>query len=66
MYYGGGCQDSRDQLREFAERTGIPYVSTLMGLGVLPTHADNSLGMLGMHGTYYANYAVDQVRDPTG
>ena len=37
-----------------------------MGLGVLPTHADNSLGMLGMHGTYYANYAVDQVRDPTG
>ena len=52
--------DARDELREFARRTGIPYVSTLMGLGILPTHDDMSLGMLGMHGTYYANYAVDQ------
>ena len=60
IYYGGGCQDSRDELREFARRTGIPYTSTLMGLGVLPTHEGESLGMLGMHGTYYANYAIDQ------
>lgn len=53
--------DSRDELREFAQRTNIPYASTLMGLGVLPTHdeANMSLGMLGMHGTVYANYAID-------
>ena len=61
IYCGGGCLDSRDELREFAQRTNIPYASTLMGLGVLPTHdeANMSLGMLGMHGTVYANYAID-------
>jgi acetolactate synthase-1/2/3 large subunit len=52
--------DARDEVREFARKTGIPYTQTLMGLGVLPTHADQSLGMLGMHGTVYANYSVDQ------
>lgn len=63
IYCGGGCLDSRDELREFSKKTGIPYASTLMGLGTLPTHdaedANLSLGMLGMHGTVYANYAID-------
>jgi len=60
IYYGGGCQESRDELREFAYKTGIPIASTLMGLGVFPTDDPQCLQMLGMHGTVYANYAVDQ------
>ncbi|MEW5316010.1 MAG: hypothetical protein WDW38_007403 [Sanguina aurantia] len=59
IYYGGGCQDARDELREFARKTGIPITSTLMGLGVFPTNDPQALAMLGMHGTFYANYAVD-------
>ncbi len=127
IYYGGGCQDSRDELREFARKLNIPITSTLMvrllpvglscgqnarklrtcplsgpkqsrlyvhetpaftftrhqifhetpafwgwaltglcmhtcmqGLGVFPTDDKQSLQMLGMHGTVYANYAIDQ------
>ncbi|GIL77942.1 hypothetical protein Vretimale_6526 [Volvox reticuliferus] len=60
IYYGGGCLDSRDELREFAARTGIPLASTFMGLGVVPAENPNHLQMLGMHGTVAANYAVDQ------
>eukprot|EP00798_Chlamydomonas_sp_ICE-L_P018624 gene18624-25139_t len=59
IYYGGGCSDARDELREFHRRTGIPITSTLMGLGTFPTNEEASLSMLGMHGTYYANYAID-------
>lgn len=40
IYYGGGCLDARDELREFARKTGIPYTATLMGLGTLPTEHD--------------------------
>ncbi|EFJ51706.1 hypothetical protein VOLCADRAFT_73117 [Volvox carteri f. nagariensis] len=60
IYYGGGCLDARDELREFAARTGIPLASTFMGLGVVPAEDPNHLQMLGMHGTVAANYAVDQ------
>lgn len=57
---GGGVISSgaHKELRELAEYTEVPVTMTLMGLGSFPgTHA-LSLGMLGMHGTYYANKAV--------
>ena len=47
-----------EQLKIFAERTGIPVTMTLMGLGAFPGTHDQSLHMLGMHGTEFANYAV--------
>jgi acetolactate synthase-1/2/3 large subunit len=47
-------------LKRFVELTGVPVASTLMGLGSYPTSDENSLQMLGMHGTVYANYAVDK------
>ncbi|CAH1423172.1 unnamed protein product [Lactuca virosa] len=60
LYTGGGCLDSSVELRRFVELTGIPVASTLMGLGAFPASDDLSLQMLGMHGTVYANYAVDK------
>ncbi|GAB2289697.1 Agglutinin-like protein 1 precursor [Dionaea muscipula] len=60
LYVGGGCLNSSEELRKFVELTGIPVASTLMGLGSYPCSADLSLQMLGMHGTVYANYAVDK------
>ncbi|XP_027363599.1 acetolactate synthase 3, chloroplastic-like [Abrus precatorius] len=60
LYVGGGCLNSSEELRRFVEHTGVPVASTLMGLGAYPTADENSLQMLGMHGTVYANYAVDR------
>ncbi|KAK7302251.1 hypothetical protein RJT34_13136 [Clitoria ternatea] len=60
LYVGGGCLNSSDELRRFVDLTGIPVASTLMGLGAYPVAAQHSLQMLGMHGTVYANYAVDK------
>ncbi|XP_062027188.1 acetolactate synthase 2, chloroplastic-like [Rosa rugosa] len=62
LYVGGGCLNSSEELRRFVELTGIPVTSTLMGLGTYPSsdEDDLSLQMLGMHGTVYANYAVDK------
>ncbi|KAL2515125.1 Acetolactate synthase [Forsythia ovata] len=61
LYVGGGCLNSSEELRKFVELTGIPVASTLMGLGSYPcSDEDFSLQMLGMHGTVYANYAVDK------
>ncbi|KAL1301354.1 hypothetical protein AAHE18_18G246800 [Arachis hypogaea] len=60
LYVGGGCLNCSEELRRFVEITGIPVASTLMGLGVYPVGGDDSLQMLGMHGTVYANYAVDK------
>ncbi|CAL0309352.1 unnamed protein product [Lupinus luteus] len=60
LYVGGGSLDSSKELRKFVELTGIPVASTLMGLGSYPVGDDKSLQMLGMHGTVYANYAVDK------
>ncbi|MFP4976691.1 biosynthetic-type acetolactate synthase large subunit [Paenibacillus sp. CN-4] len=59
---GGGCMagDGPELLREFAEQTGIPVVSTLMGLGAFPAGHPQYLGMLGMHGTIAANRSVQQ------
>nr|AGG79411.1 acetolactate synthase [Sagittaria trifolia]BAF57909.1 acetolactate synthase [Sagittaria trifolia] len=59
LYTGGGSLNASDELRRFVELTGVPVASTLMGLGSFPTSSDLSLKMLGMHGTVYANYAVE-------
>jgi len=57
---GGGVisSDASKELREFAEMTNLPVTMTMMGLGGFPGSHKLSLGMLGMHGTYYANKAV--------
>ncbi|KAI8475274.1 MAG: acetolactate synthase [Monoraphidium minutum] len=60
VYMGGGTLDAAPELREFVARTGIPVASTLMGLGTFPGTDPLALQMLGMHGTVYANYSVDQ------
>jgi len=60
LYVGGGVIASRAtvELKEFAERYRIPIVTTLMGLGAIPASHEMNVGMLGMHGTACANYAV--------
>ncbi|MCX8030377.1 MAG: biosynthetic-type acetolactate synthase large subunit [Thermodesulfovibrionales bacterium] len=57
---GGGCilSNASEELREFVELTNIPVTMTLMGLGSFSGEHPLSLGMLGMHGTYYANKSV--------
>lgn len=59
LYVDGGCLNASKELHEFVKFTGIPVASTLMGLGAFSTSHELSLQMLGMHGTVYANYAVD-------
>ena len=62
FYTGGGVINSGDKatqlLREFADATGFPVTSTLMGLGAYPASGKGWLGMLGMHGLYEANLAM--------
>ncbi|KOO02341.1 acetolactate synthase 3 large subunit [Vibrio nereis] len=60
LYVGGGAVISQadDHLLKLAEDLNLPVVSTLMGLGAFPGTHKNSLGMLGMHGTYEANMAM--------
>ena len=48
------------ELKDLAETTGIPVITTLLGLGGFPGNHSQNLGMLGMHGMYWANIAVDQ------
>ena len=48
------------QLRGLAETTGIPVITTLLGLSSFPSGHPLNLGMLGMHGMYWANIAVDE------
>ncbi|MBI5695983.1 MAG: biosynthetic-type acetolactate synthase large subunit [Nitrospirae bacterium] len=57
---GGGVITSgaADELKELAEATKVPVTLTMMGLGGFPGNHKLCLGMLGMHGTYYANMAV--------
>jgi acetolactate synthase I/II/III large subunit len=61
IYAGGGVITSgaHEELRELAELTGFPVTMTLMGLGCFPGTHPLSLGMLGMHGTFRANMAVN-------
>ena len=60
IFLGGGVtlSDMSTELNEILEKTGIPVVSSLMGLGCVPDRYDGHLGMLGMHGTYAANMAT--------
>ncbi|WP_086982132.1 acetolactate synthase 3 large subunit [Vibrio aphrogenes] len=60
LYVGGGAiiAEASEQLIKLAEALSLPVVSTLMGLGAFPATHKNSLGMLGMHGTYEANMAM--------
>jgi acetolactate synthase I/II/III large subunit len=64
LYTGGGIinsgPDASAALRELATITGAPVTSTLMGLGAFPASDPAWLGMLGMHGTYEANLAMNQ------
>jgi acetolactate synthase-1/2/3 large subunit len=64
LYTGGGIINSgpaaSQLLRELARITGAPVTSTLMGLGAFPSSHDQFLGMLGMHGTYEANMAMNK------
>lgn len=59
---GGGViiSGASQMLREFAKSTGIPVSTTLMGIGSYPETDELSLGMPGMHGTRYANYAISK------
>jgi acetolactate synthase-1/2/3 large subunit len=63
IIYGGGgltSSDAAPHLRTFAERTGIPVALTLHGLGSFPADHFLCLNMLGMHGTVYSNYAINE------
>ena len=62
VYTGGGiiASESSKELLEFAEKGNLPVTTTLMGLGGFPETHHLSLGMLGMHGTVYANFAVTE------
>jgi len=58
MMVGGGGQMASDEVMAFAKRTGIPVITTLMGIGAYPAGAPQSLGMPGMHGTVTSNRAI--------
>ncbi|MCP4365706.1 MAG: biosynthetic-type acetolactate synthase large subunit [Planctomycetes bacterium] len=62
LYAGGGIilSGSSEELRQLAEKANIPVTTTLMGLGGFPETNSLSLGMLGMHGTGYANHSVQE------
>jgi len=61
IYAGGGVinGEASQALREFAHFFGVPVVTTLMGIGAIDTTDELSMRMLGMHGTAFANYAVE-------
>ena len=60
LYVGGGAilSNASEELKKFAHKTHIPVTTTLHGLGAFPEADELSLGMLGMHGTWYSNTAV--------
>ena len=64
LYTGGGVINSGPEasalLRQLQDMTGSPVTSTLMGLGCFPSEHPDFLGMLGMHGTYEANMAMNR------
>ncbi len=62
LYVGGGAisANAHAQVQELAERFQIPITTTLMGLGAFDENHPLSVGMLGMHGTAYANFAVSE------
>ncbi|MCB1215341.1 MAG: biosynthetic-type acetolactate synthase large subunit, partial [Deltaproteobacteria bacterium] len=62
FYVGGGAVlgNATEELKSLVDLTQIPVAMTLMGLGAFPGTDPKSLGMLGMHGTYYANMAITE------
>src|SRR5438093_1388799 len=66
LYVGGGIisGNSSAELRRFAEATGIPVTTTIMGCGAFPEDHELSLRWLGMHGAAYANWAVNGEYEP--
>lgn len=61
LYVGGGAHaaGAYEEVRQLAEKLNLPTTCTLMGLGAFPDSHPLSLGMLGMHGSYWANMAVN-------
>ncbi len=61
LYVGGGVimSDSAPELTAFAREYNLPVTMTLLGLGAIPGTDKLSMGMLGMHGTYWSNQAVN-------
>jgi len=61
IYAGNGtiCSNASEDLLKFVEKTGIPIVMTVLGLGTFPSNHPLCFDMLGMHGAVYANYAVN-------
>ncbi|WP_442505892.1 biosynthetic-type acetolactate synthase large subunit [Novipirellula sp. SH528] len=62
LYIGGGVvsSDTGPQILALAEKLGIPVTSTVMGLGAFPPDHDLALGVLGMHGSKFANVAINE------
>jgi acetolactate synthase-1/2/3 large subunit len=62
LYVGGGVMSSNasSEVRALADKLHAPVTTTIHGLGVYPEQSKLALGMLGMHGTWYSNMAVDQ------
>lgn len=60
LYLGGGCNSPQaaEYLREFVKVVDVPVVSSLMGLGAIPSSSKNFIGMVGMHGSYAANVSM--------
>jgi acetolactate synthase-1/2/3 large subunit len=60
LYVGGGAiaSGAHEEIKQLAELFNIPVSTTFMGIGAFDEHHPLSLGMLGMHGTAYANFAV--------
>ena len=62
LYIGGGAivAEAHDQIKDLMEQFQLPIATTLMGKGIVDENHPLALGMLGMHGTVYANYAVSE------
>jgi len=62
IYAGGGVilADAAEELKQLAEKINAPVTLTLMGLGAFPGTHEQFIGMLGMHGTRTANYAIQE------
>ncbi|MGF1538731.1 MAG: biosynthetic-type acetolactate synthase large subunit [Elainellaceae cyanobacterium] len=62
LYVGGGAITSgaHEEIKQLAERYHVPVTTTLMGKGAFDEHHELAVGMLGMHGTAYANFAVSE------
>ncbi len=60
IFVGGGARDASDEVKKLAEKLKAPVIYSLMGKGVLSDKHPLNIGMIGMHGTGAANYAVHE------